>query len=332
MEDRYYVYAFLDPEKPGIFNYGVYKFDYEPFYIGKGTKDRLLSSKSLTRGTTFKNSKLINLKNKGLEPIIIKIIDNISDKLSRELEVRLIKMIGRRDMKQGPLVNLTNGGDGRLSSTPSDETKKKLKIINTINAKIRKELGTDKHTPETKEHLRKVNQGPNNPMYGKHHTEEIKEQHSLRVSGVNHPMFGKKHDQETISKIKENRNKSVNQEELNKISAERNSKSVLQYGLDNTFIAEYESIKMASQSTGISESVIGKNCRGVIKNPKRFIFKFKDLSSNILNNSYKVKIGDIWESYKLIKRNKQSAIVEKDGDIITLRRKDFPIFFEKNVI
>jgi hypothetical protein len=36
---KYYVYAFLDKSKPGNFNYGDLKFDYEPFYIGKGTGD-----------------------------------------------------------------------------------------------------------------------------------------------------------------------------------------------------------------------------------------------------------------------------------------------------
>ena len=32
---KYYVYVFLDKSKPGNFEYGDLKFDFEPFYIGK---------------------------------------------------------------------------------------------------------------------------------------------------------------------------------------------------------------------------------------------------------------------------------------------------------
>ena len=37
MEKKYYVYIYIDPRKPGKFKYGEYEFDYEPFYIGKGS-------------------------------------------------------------------------------------------------------------------------------------------------------------------------------------------------------------------------------------------------------------------------------------------------------
>ena len=39
-ENRFYVYALLDPRKPGAYEYEDICFLYEPFYIGKGSKNR----------------------------------------------------------------------------------------------------------------------------------------------------------------------------------------------------------------------------------------------------------------------------------------------------
>ena len=38
--NRFYVYALLDPRKPGRYEYKDICFLYEPFYIGKGCGDR----------------------------------------------------------------------------------------------------------------------------------------------------------------------------------------------------------------------------------------------------------------------------------------------------
>ena len=37
----FYVYVYLDPRKPGSFNYGKLEFDFEPIYIGKGHGERM---------------------------------------------------------------------------------------------------------------------------------------------------------------------------------------------------------------------------------------------------------------------------------------------------
>lgn len=37
---KFYIYVYLDPRKIGNYNYFDYKFDYEPFYVGKGSNDR----------------------------------------------------------------------------------------------------------------------------------------------------------------------------------------------------------------------------------------------------------------------------------------------------
>jgi hypothetical protein len=38
---RHYIYVFLDCFKPGNYEYGELKFEFEPFYIGKGVSDRI---------------------------------------------------------------------------------------------------------------------------------------------------------------------------------------------------------------------------------------------------------------------------------------------------
>ena len=327
---RYYIYAFLDSSKPGEYVYDDLKFNFEPFYIGKGTSDRIYHS--LFDKRTFKSAKIKKMKDLGIEIIRIKIHENISNIESLEIEKIIISKIGRRDLNTGPLVNLTNGGDGRLVSKHSPETIQKIKTSLKLVAKKRKELGLDKHTDEMIEYLRKINQGENNPMFGKLHTDEIKEAHSLKVSGLNHPMYGKKHSEETLKIIREKRNASVNQEEMSKKSAELNSKKVLQFSLDGDFLNEFNSIKEASLNLGISESLIGKTCRGQIKNPRKFIFKFKDMDSNVLTNSFKIKIGDFYNGKKLIKRNKTSAIVESQMGLETLRKLEHPDIWKKKSI
>ena len=300
----------MDSTKIGNFKYGEYEFEYEPFYIGKETSDRIITSKCDWR--TFKSNKIKSISNLGGQVISKKLHENISFEDSITLEKQIIQKIGRRDLHLGPLTNLTDGGEGRLNGKNSPESIEKSRQSRIKTNKRLREMGHN-FTPseETKMKLREINVGEKNPMWGKTHTDEIKESHSKRVSGVNHPMFGKKHNESTKELIRESRSKSVDQELFNKLSKERNSKTILQFSLDGEFIQEHESIKVASQNTGLSESLIGKTCRGVVKNPRKFVFKFKNEEDKILTNSFLIKVGDIHQGYKLIKRNKKISCCGK---------------------
>jgi len=108
MKSDYYVYAYLDPRKPGEYIYDDIKFDFEPFYIGKGTGNRLFQGFKDPNNTNSKKSKINEIRNYGLEPIAIKIYDNLSENISYELEKQAIIKIGREKTKS-VLVNKSKG-------------------------------------------------------------------------------------------------------------------------------------------------------------------------------------------------------------------------------
>jgi len=101
---KYYIYVFLDKSKPGIYKFDYFEFDYEPFYVGKGTGNRIKSS-LYDKESPFKVNKINKIKNSGGEIISIKLYENLENNESLEIEKLLISKIGRRDLGLGTLVN-----------------------------------------------------------------------------------------------------------------------------------------------------------------------------------------------------------------------------------
>lgn len=123
-EQIFYVYVYLDPRKFGRYVYSEYEFEYEPFYVGMGhgcRKDRHLKNAF----NNHMNSKVKKIQSEvGHLPFVILYKENIFQKDAFELEMRMIKSIGRSDLKLGPLCNHTDGGDGMRN--PSTETRYKI--------------------------------------------------------------------------------------------------------------------------------------------------------------------------------------------------------------
>ncbi len=324
MDVSYYVYALLDSSKPGLFTYGEFKFEYEPFYVGKGKGKRI--KETIYDKSCFKRNKINKLKKDDIKIISIKVIDSLTNEEAILKEIYIISLIGRRDLKLGPLVNTTDGGDGRNNSKHSDIVKEKIS-----NNRRGKGIGW-KHKKETLIEMSKKQIGDNNNFYGKTHSHYTKKEQSERVGGLSHPMFGKKHDKETIDILVSHRRENISNSKI-KESCQKFNKSVLVYDLDFVLIKEFESVKIASEETGINESIISKCCRGDIKYPTRYFFRYKDDSDNIKENKYLIDIDQDFkigkEYLKLKKRNKETCICEINGEKVTKHKDKYEIIFRK---
>lgn len=205
--EEYYVYAYLDPQKIGLFEYGEFSFGYEPFYIGKGKGKRCYRGLR-DKKNKIKKSRIEKIYFNQKEPIIIIIKSNLNETEAFHLEILLVESIGRIVLKNGPLTNLTDGGIGtrRRKDTKKDTVRKK----------------NFKHSKEWKKTL---------------------------------------------------------------------SKGIIQYDLGGNILSEYNSIKEASEITGIIKQNISANLTGKYKSAGGFIWKYKDPSGSLqghLKTSFKM--------------------------------------------
>ncbi len=204
--NRFYVYVYLDPRKPGHYIYGEYVFDHEPFLVGKGSNKRAWDH--LKRNTTkndFLHYKIFNIRKESKEPIVFLYQTEMIEDQSYMLEDVMVDVIGRYNINTGPLCNLKGGGLGCKSGIDhpmygkhlSDEMKKKLSD-SRIGMKFTQEhcanmglsrigkLNPNFGKPRTEETKRKIGDaqlGEKNHMYGKKRTEEAKKKTSESLKG-----------------------------------------------------------------------------------------------------------------------------------------------------
>jgi hypothetical protein len=126
--DKFYVYVYLDPRKVGDYIYGEFKFDAEPFYVGKGTGYRCNVGIKDDKNYKFKlkHNKIKSIFKSGYIPIIDKIYEDLTEDESLNLEINIIKSIGKIIEGTGPLVNITDGGEGMSGYKHSEHWKLKI--------------------------------------------------------------------------------------------------------------------------------------------------------------------------------------------------------------
>lgn len=119
----FYVYIYLDPLYKESVSYGDLRFDYVPLYVGKGKGGRFKGHLYTTNNPIFKN-KIAYWKRNKIEPIVIKLHENLTEIEAWAYETQYIALIGRLDLGLGPLLNLTDGGEGPAGRVPWNKGRK----------------------------------------------------------------------------------------------------------------------------------------------------------------------------------------------------------------
>ncbi len=175
MNNKFYVYIYLDPRKAGNYQYGKYTFNYEPFYVGKGSgiryKRHLYYQKHYNPYFFRKINSIIKETNKN--PIILIYQKNLNENEAFNLEMDLIKTIGRN-----ALTNLTDGGEGvsgwaqnkTYEEMYGKERAQKIKLLRATQMKKRLKGKTYEELYGKKVALKKRKKQSefmknNNPMY-----------------------------------------------------------------------------------------------------------------------------------------------------------------------
>ncbi len=113
--ENYYVYVYLNQLKEGEWYFSGYTFNNQPFYVGKGKKNRDVSHlfPSHLKKKTHKNNIIKKIiKQTGEMPIHIRLFENITNDKAIKIEADFIKTFGRVDDETGILTNMTDGGEG----------------------------------------------------------------------------------------------------------------------------------------------------------------------------------------------------------------------------
>lgn len=125
----FYTYVLMDPRKPGKWRYGHWVFHFEPFYVGKGSNNRrythasqaLVSLNTGVKPTSPKGKRITSIIKANQELKVRLVKSDLTEKQAFDLEHKLIILIGRKCDTQGPLLNLTLGGEGFYGFKPTYE-------------------------------------------------------------------------------------------------------------------------------------------------------------------------------------------------------------------
>lgn len=254
----FYIYILIDPQNN------------KPFYVGYGLRNRLNQHWNLflnnpqKETNLYKRNKFIQLLKRDLEPICLKVKENLTHKEALIFEKLYIKKYGTKYDKSGILCNFTKGGDGGYhpnNKNPGNCPELYIKLMKYIDDNVRgKKIENIKHIESMrKAALNRTIHG----MDGKNHSEKTK--NTLIQKSIGNSNASGKWSDERIQKHK-------NSVELRKSRTDNRfivykSIELIFYIFDNQKIAkEYLNIPNAAN---ISSVLCGKE-----KTKYGYIFKY----------------------------------------------------------
>jgi hypothetical protein len=186
------------------YTYGHKRLDKnEFFYIGIGSDTNHERANKKNQRTKYWH----NIVNKADYEVII-IEDNLSWEEACEREKYWIKFYGRKDLQEGNLVNLTDGGEGTIGIKRGESYKIKQraaqcgrKLSDETRRKISEAKKGKKHKPHSEETKQKIRESK---IGTKRTTEQRKKMSIAHIglqNGDKNGMFGKSHSEETKQKI-----------------------------------------------------------------------------------------------------------------------------------
>jgi hypothetical protein len=189
----------------------------EFFYIGIGNDNNYTRANKKIQRTKHWH----NIVNKTDYEVII-IEDNLSWEEACEREKYWIKFYGRKDLQEGNLVNLTDGGEGAVGVIRSEETKEKLRKIHTGRKHSKESL---KKMSDAQKERFKTSPSPRKGVTLTDETKEkIREKRKLQITTeetkkkMSQAMMGRVMSEEWKQKIsKSNTGKKVSEETKKKI-------------------------------------------------------------------------------------------------------------------
>jgi hypothetical protein len=277
----FYVYIYLDPRKPGKFTYDHLFFDFEPFYVGKGTRYRCHTG-IRDKGPTLKVTKIKSILKSGNFPIVIKIYESLTNLESCEKEIETIKKIGRSNIEKGPLCNMTDGGTGGTGFKHSEEWKKVLSkpvLQFTLDGEF---LGEYSSVKEASQKTGMIKQNISSNLRGKYKSAggfiwKYKDPSLLLQGHLSKPFEMPKHSEETKKKMSLSAKKGE-EHHMKKKKGGNNprAKKIAQKNLEGEIIKIWDSMSDIKRELGFTPSNICRCCQGSVKRIGGFKWEYSN--------------------------------------------------------